>query len=112
MIDEVLKDLEEKAKAATPGPWEVRYRDLDNHEQAKIWAEPYGWLITKGELPRQYHEPSMEFIAAANPQTILALTEALQVALVGLEVISQGDVMDEYAKTVIANITEILEKIK
>ncbi len=74
-----LKKLKELCEKATPGPWEIRYRDIDdNHEQAKVWAENFGWLITRGDLPRSYHDPSMEFIAAARtalPQLIERVEE-------------------------------------
>lgn len=85
-----LTELLEICNKACPGPWEVRYRDIDNHEQAKVWAETYGWLITRGDLPRAYHDPSMEFIAALNPLTAITLITSLQKALEALENIADN----------------------
>ncbi len=77
-LDRLLQGLRMRAEKACPGPWEVRYRDIDNKEQAKIWAETYGWLITKGDLPRAYHDPSMDHIAGASPDVILALVQIIE----------------------------------
>lgn len=83
-LEAYLAEIRKRLADATPGKWEVRYRELDNHEQAKVWAENYGWLITKGELPRAYHEPSMELIASA-PADLARLVKIIEVQWQALE---------------------------
>jgi len=88
------------ADEACPGPWEIRYRELDNHEQAKIWAENYGWLITRGDLPRAYHDPSMAFIAAARTAVpaLIDAYEKLQADYLSLKETGKKIIIDDQAK--------------
>lgn len=68
-----IDDLERKAKAATPGPWYA-------------WDRGVGWLIAldpdgdvrlpEGMRTDLGRREDAEFIAAANPTTILRLIEA------------------------------------
>src|SRR5690625_2211425 len=75
-----IDDLERKAKAATPGPWEATQEGL---------THPDGWEIDAPDGPVVVNEccgyrgsvgktADAEFIAAANPATILRLIEDLR----------------------------------
>ena len=70
-----LDKLREKAQAATPGPWRVR---LDAHSQDElstvaIELAPLRWF-TVGYAP----DADADYIAAADPTTVLALIDRLQ----------------------------------
>lgn len=81
MID--LEELERLAKAATPGPWEASdYGSYDGQseawyvdttsKQADIYSDEGGIAANHWDADRGKHD--MQFVAAANPATILALT--------------------------------------
>ena len=72
--EEFLKQVKERAEAATPGPYEARCKEFSNHAALEIWTE-FGWLP---ELPRTYHEPTIEFQAACNPQAALKLLAIIE----------------------------------
>ena len=72
-----IDDLERKAKAATPGPWEAKKaRKSDNHmitarsEHGRVWIANTAFPVDP--------TADAEFIAAANPATILRLIEELR----------------------------------
>jgi hypothetical protein len=90
-LETKLQMIESLAKAATLGPWEVRYREINNKERAKVWAETYGWLITDGDLPKSHHQPSMEFIAELNPETALFLVNTPREAMGVIEFYGDPD---------------------
>ena len=69
-----LKKLRELAEKATPGPYDSRCKEFSNQARTEIWTE-FGWL---SELPRSYHEPTIEFQAAANPQAIIEILDRLE----------------------------------
>lgn len=68
-----LVDLEARAKAATPGPWEMK-KDCDESDHMQVWdfvgvvceTPLYGF-----EYPEQWENGY--FIAAANPAAVLRL---------------------------------------
>lgn len=71
--EQFLTDLEDKAKAATPGPWEMK-KDCDESAHMQVWDSAgvvcetplYGF-----EYPEQWENG--RFIAAANPAAVLRL---------------------------------------
>lgn len=104
-----IDDIKKRLEASTSGPWEVRYRELDNHEQAKVWAENYGWLITRGDLPRSYHDPSMEFIAHC-PEDISYLLELVKKQQAAIKIFKKdtGDCYFKIHDKALAKIKELL----
>ena len=82
-----LDKLREKAQAATPGPWRVR---LDAHSQDElstvaIELAPLRWF-TVGYAP----DADADYIAAADPTTVLALIDRCQRAETALRERSGG----------------------
>lgn len=65
LSDADLDDLERKADAATPGPWECRVTPIIECSTLR-WAQ--GDMADPGR-----HEADAAFIAAANPATVKAL---------------------------------------
>lgn len=67
-----LDRLEALAKAATPGPWTAFY---NSHGDPFVNDENGGWgtICKPGTGPDDYGRANTEFIAAADPTTILAL---------------------------------------
>lgn len=71
--EQFLTDLEDKAKAATPGPWEMK-KDCDESAHMQVWDSAgvvcetplYGF-----EYPEQWENG--RFIAAAPPAAVLRL---------------------------------------
>jgi hypothetical protein len=90
----VLDELESKAKAATPGPWrsgrsDMRSFDAATGEQFKnIYGPNFEPKLHLGnkiaiEVAKAVGDASLEdaaFIAAANPQTVLALVDVVRAA--------------------------------
>lgn len=76
MID--LDDLEAKARAATPGPWKAERCNDDQlileEGDSTGWRKkhPFAYIASIGGWGYVDHKNG-EFIAAANPQTILEL---------------------------------------
>jgi hypothetical protein len=73
---EVIKELERLAKAATPGPWRAGTHERENifcASGATIGPERVMLRMNQG-FPNYTHDAA--FIAAANPQTVLALAAA------------------------------------
>lgn len=68
MID--TTKLRELAQAATPGPWEYRALEWGNYVTADGQTS-----VCQGALSRT---ESMQFIAAANPATVLQLLDELE----------------------------------
>lgn len=66
-----LDQLEALAKAATPGPWIFAKDGSHIYQTAHITRDVW-------EIP--HREADMPYIAAANPQTILALISQLRAA--------------------------------
>jgi hypothetical protein len=75
---DALDDLEAKAKAATPGPW---YSDGDHCSV----ADGNGDYVCNLDFDQG---DDADFIAAANPQTVLALIDVVRAA---------DDLMDDIA---------------
>jgi len=80
MLTESIESLRSKAKAATPGPWHferIAFSDGEfSYERAK------GGLIAIREM--NFEQPmrakfDADYIASANPETVLKLLDALDV---------------------------------
>ena len=74
-----LDKLEAKARAATPGPWQA----LENPEMAIRWVEAMchagGSVCTAHDnWSLGQNKRNSVFIAAANPETVLALIDRLR----------------------------------
>lgn len=80
MLD--LDALEQTAEAATPGPW---YMDA-NHAGQPIGVAPSKgrpddlWMVCDAPTRSGCGESDLAFIAAANPQAVLALIRELRAA--------------------------------
>lgn len=76
---EFLSKCKELEAKAMPGEYEVRCREFSNRAPVEIWTE-YGWLDT---LPRDYREPTYEFIAFARSALprLIEMCERYQKAL-------------------------------
>ena len=72
-----LVALEELAKAATPGPWEYIFGGPTQYEDGE-WYEPTESGVRSDVWESDFPHADAEFIAAANPQTVLALISALR----------------------------------
>lgn len=84
-----LDALEAKAKAATPGPWMLDGMGEDEPE-VNYWAHRFVGTAEPNEAgsheiiatSEDGHGPNAEYIAAADPKTILAMIAALRAAAV------------------------------
>ena len=85
MNEKEIKELEEKAKLATPGPWDFYDRSYDEKKECVYFdcfanSDRYGthrfFIVDKGKLATQTSDAS--FIVAANPTAILSLIERLR----------------------------------
>lgn len=100
----LLNELKEKAEKATPGPYDARCREFSNHARLELWTE-LGWL---DQLPKQYHDPTIEFQEATNPETVLLLVAALEDCRQALEYCANAADINGTGKTKVAK--EVLEK--
>lgn len=67
-------DLRKLCEGAIPGPWDARCNELSNTARPRhLWSE-YGWF---GECFGVSPVENAAFIAAANPQAVLALLDRL-----------------------------------
>lgn len=81
----MLDQLEKLAKAATPGPWEVKpwlnkFKLVGAHD---ITGPKGEWIARDGLYPgaNGSREANANFIAAANPETVLKLIAVARVAI-------------------------------
>ncbi len=96
MID--LEELKKLAKAATPGPWtsDEHYGCVETAETPDCCDDSDECrVIAKLNYTGRCCAPVKEefnaaFIAAANPQTVLALLQALEAAMDGLRHVKGG----------------------
>jgi hypothetical protein len=81
MNDADLKRLRELAEAATPGPWMAinHQKHLGDHNVEQAWwsVDSKGGRIADIE---RHKAANAAFIAAANPQTVIALLDDLAAA--------------------------------
>lgn len=73
-----LDEIQQAAKTATPGPWS--FRGCEKHPEeynSSCWVVrgPDGTIVAHDRKNREYE-------AAANPQTVLAMVEAIRAATV------------------------------
>jgi hypothetical protein len=71
LSDDLLRDIEEKAKAATPGPWTA-------HTPA--WRTGFVHGAHSYEVASGLHHYDAHYLAAAQPSVVLALLERLKKA--------------------------------
>jgi len=64
-----LSELERVARAATPGPWEADWLGTNHFEVHSLAAGAEFWVLTDASAKGE----DLDFIAAANPLTCLAL---------------------------------------
>ena len=76
------KRLRDLALAATPGPWGSFYKQKygEWHVSVPIGGSSMRWALFDDGCRTERPQQDAEFIAAANPQTILALLDALDAA--------------------------------
>ena len=87
-LNDMLKEIEARANAATPGPWDNRCKEFSNSERARhIWSE-YGWLCTL-ESPLDSKEVDAAFIAHARTD-VPKLLAMLRLAIAQRNVALQG----------------------
>ena len=70
-----LDELERLAKAATPGPWEMRATEWSRYAVQK--SQPDWGAVADTSIS---HESDMAFISAANPAVVLELVRRLREA--------------------------------
>lgn len=73
----ILSELKALAEAATPGPWSYSSMPSGDTEVFADCGSTIAGFAPK-EAPEDYHNAA--FIAAANPQTVLALIKTLEEA--------------------------------
>lgn len=98
-LDKLLKDLEEKARAATPGPWhnfaynrQIRADSslYPKHPDAKDWViARYPMRTDNYPISHKEYAANAEHIAAANPDTIKKLIEVIKAMKKSLEYYSE-----------------------
>ena len=97
-IQEKIADLRRVAEKATPGPW----------------VERGSWYIENIEGVRYaeaYSAQDIKHIAAFNPVQVMALLDALQIALIDLDKIADGNMPWDrvnLAKLALAEIQKVL----
>lgn len=74
-----LDRIESLAKAATPGPWDFIF-DGPTQDEDGSWYEPTESGVRSGIWENDFPHADAEFIAATDPQTVLALITALRAA--------------------------------
>jgi hypothetical protein len=85
-----LAEIEEAAKAATPGPWE----HIHVYDGEEVLCGPQDGF-TKDVIGHLRLEVNGRYLATANPSTVLAMSQALRVAVRTLELI----IGDKWART-------------
>lgn len=99
-LPQFLQELEEKARAATPGPWgtepgtyghRITYQDSNYDYPSEKWT---AYLGTRDKLSDSYNQWQRDatFIAAANPDTVLRLIEIVRVQQEALEFVAAESV--------------------
>jgi hypothetical protein len=78
-------DLRRLAEAATPGPWEARTETGHPGVLAIVPDGGFDWVCSLQVSNRPGFRRDAAFIAAANPQTVLALLDALAAKDAGCE---------------------------
>lgn len=104
-----IKELERVARAATPGVWQWVGRSLEGQDERGYWVADImdpkvscGAYCQGGSVDLNIADNNAAFIAAANPQTILALIERLRFAEEVVDEITAWDKRDIAAATAAA----------
>jgi len=89
-------DLHKKAEAATSGPWEVHETIISGKKSIWIGSAYPGWIYRVLSLNSTRGNPTQRdanaaFIAAANPQAILSLLDAIAVKTKRTEMLERMD---------------------
>lgn len=77
-------EIERLARAATPGPWKVDKELSIVAPKAPVMTEGAVRIVID-EIPLHMDDDTRDFIASANPQTLLTLIAALREAYEALE---------------------------
>lgn len=99
----VLADLRRLAQRATPGPWrwftDMAWRRL--HSEAPVnWAVMKPFINEEGRADCCIRERDAAYIAAANPQAVLALLDAYAAAREALRGIIESGALSEVESVV------------
>lgn len=97
-LQESLEAIESRLKASTPGPFEARCRELDNHALSEVWTD-LGWY---SQLPGVFREPTTEMFVHC-PTDLSKLTQSLRVAAEALEEVEQLERGHEGTEEVVAH---------
>lgn len=104
-IEHRLSEIEERVKAATPGPWRLTLGGPDEQVVTRTtWAmNTVANFNTKGR-----HHDNAQLIAHT-PTDLSALTKALRVAVSAIEAVASGaERSDERASIALSKIAQIL----
>lgn len=126
--DEWLADLEDKAKAATPGAWHIIEAD-DERFMSAVYVATTPEDATPGETPEnviavtllqsprvaciadEKWDENATFIAAANPATVLRLVGMVRILGNQLETLQQSPRMNCYFGSVLEKAYIATEKL-
>jgi hypothetical protein len=110
-----LSELRKKAEDATPGPWRIN-KDFYVGEHFYISSEntPHLLYVSKDKAHEEIGYANGEHIASANPQTVIALIDALELAIKSLDAVDEhrGDLspsMERKVQESLAKINEVIE---
>jgi len=81
----MINELEKLAKAATPGPWVGDTQGWDGHAQRIIYVADGSYktlakITGKWDGFEKDQDANTKFIAAANPEVVLALIKVVRLA--------------------------------
>lgn len=96
-LESLLKELEEKANAATPGPWEAVYDDSRNdvlYEVGPLSAAEYYFDIYKNRAA------DVNYICFANPNTIKKLISVIKTLIESMPHYGRITALEECEKIV------------
>lgn len=85
----ILNKLRELALAATPGPWKATSNQIDIGLTQQLFYTQHNvqgpHALISYHMVKSDGKADVEYIAAANPRTILALLHCLQISIKALE---------------------------
>jgi len=110
-----LKELIQKADAATPGPWyKIRSQNIKKNAQHKshqiVCSLKHGVFIIYADVLSQGQKLDAEFIAAANPATVKTLCEQIQKTMKALQTgYRDGTNLNEVVLKTLQELREVIE---